>query len=116
MVSVVLRYAFPKHIQGGFVGVNIFFVVSGYLISTIIFAGLQKRRFSFVDLYARRIKRIFPALLLVLFTIVLIGWACTGEPATGKPSSTPLPASLETADVGSSRLPRKFRRGAESIF
>ncbi|MBT9551209.1 MAG: acyltransferase [Hydrogenophaga sp.] len=74
VVSVVLHHAFPEQIQGGFVGVDIFFVISGYLISSIILAGLQKQRFSFIDFYARRIKRIFPALLLVLTTVIVMGW------------------------------------------
>lgn len=74
MVSVVLHHAFPEQVKGGFVGVDIFFVISGYLISSIILADLQNRRFSFVDFYARRIKRIFPALLLVLASAFVMGW------------------------------------------
>ena len=74
VVSVVLHHAFPEQVKGGFVGVDIFFVISGYLISSIILAGLQNRRFSFVDFYARRIKRIFPALLLVLTGVFVMGW------------------------------------------
>jgi peptidoglycan/LPS O-acetylase OafA/YrhL len=74
VVSVVLHHAFPEQIRGGFVGVDIFFVISGYLISSIILAGLQKQTFGFLDFYARRIKRIFPALLLVLATVLVTGW------------------------------------------
>lgn len=74
VVSVVLHHAFPEQLSGGFVGVDIFFVLSGYLISSIILSGLQKQKFSFIDFYARRIKRIFPALFLVLTTVLVTGW------------------------------------------
>ncbi|MFZ2333453.1 MAG: acyltransferase family protein [Sideroxyarcus sp.] len=74
VLSVVGFHAFPNLIRGGFIGVDIFFVISGYLISTIIFDNLKKNSFSFITFYSRRIKRIFPALLLVLATSYAIGW------------------------------------------
>jgi peptidoglycan/LPS O-acetylase OafA/YrhL len=57
-----------------FVGVDIFFVISGFLISGIIFNGLQRDSFTFSGFYANRIKRIFPALLLVLCASFVFGW------------------------------------------
>jgi peptidoglycan/LPS O-acetylase OafA/YrhL len=75
VLAVVIYHAFPKWLPGGFVGVDIFFVISGYLISNIIITGLEKKEFSFADFYARRVKRIFPALLLVLFATLAFGWA-----------------------------------------
>ena len=72
VLLVVAFHAFPKALPGGFVGVDIFFVVSGYLISTIIFGNLENNSFSFGEFYARRIRRIFPALAVVLAT----GWVC----------------------------------------
>jgi len=60
--------------KGGFIGVDIFFVISGYLISTIILGSLEQGRFSFSEFYSKRIKRIFPALLLVLFSSYVLGW------------------------------------------
>jgi len=66
VLSVVAFHAFPTLITGGFVGVDVFFVISGFLISSIIFGSLKKNSFSFVDFYSRRINRIFPALLLML--------------------------------------------------
>lgn len=74
ILAVVGFHAFPEWIRGGFVGVDIFFVISGFLISCIIFANLEKGTFSYRDFYARRIKRIFPALILVLGTSYALGW------------------------------------------
>ena len=75
ILSVVGYHAFPNAVKGGFIGVDIFFVISGYLISTIIFDSLLERNsFSFVEFYSRRIKRIFPALLLVLIACFAFGW------------------------------------------
>lgn len=74
ILSVVAYHAFPSQIKGGFIGVDIFFVISGFLISTIIFENLDKGTFSFAEFYARRIKRIFPALILVLFASYAFGW------------------------------------------
>ncbi|OLP05024.1 acyltransferase family protein [Rhodoferax antarcticus] len=74
ILSVVLFHAFPSKLRGGFVGVDIFFVISGFLISTIIFRSLQRGDFSFTEFYAHRIKRIFPALILVLAACYAFGW------------------------------------------
>jgi len=74
VLSVLLFHAFPTLLPGGFVGVDIFFVISGFLISNIIFQNLANGSFSFVDFYARRVRRIFPALLLVLTCCLLGGW------------------------------------------
>jgi peptidoglycan/LPS O-acetylase OafA/YrhL len=74
VIAVIGFHAFPQCVPGGFVGVDIFFVVSGFLISTIIFGNLQHDRFSFPDFYSRRIRRIFPALLLVLSAVYATGW------------------------------------------
>ena len=74
VLSVVIFHAFPGRIKGGFIGVDVFFVISGYLISLIIFEGLASRTLRLSDFYARRIKRIFPALLLVLVSSYAFGW------------------------------------------
>lgn len=73
ILSVVAYHSFPKFIAAGFVGVDIFFVISGYLISSIIVRGLKSGRFSFKTFYVRRIARIFPALAVVLATSLLFG-------------------------------------------
>lgn len=74
VLSVVAFHAFPNWLPGGFIGVDIFFVISGFLITSIIFENLEKGTFSFAEFYARRIRRIFPALILVLITSFVIGW------------------------------------------
>ncbi|WP_076859403.1 acyltransferase family protein [Bradyrhizobium mercantei] len=68
--SVVLFHAFPEFLPGGFVGVDIFFVISGYLITGIVTSDLQAKTFSLTTFYQRRIRRIFPALIAVLATTV----------------------------------------------
>lgn len=75
VLSVVLYHAFPALLPGGFVGVDIFFVISGYLISSIVFKALAGGEFSFADFYVRRVRRIFPALLLVIVVSLAIGWS-----------------------------------------
>jgi peptidoglycan/LPS O-acetylase OafA/YrhL len=74
VLSVVVFHAFPTALPGGFVGVDVFFVISGYLISTIIFSNLERGSFSFRQFYERRVTRIFPALLLVLVASLACGW------------------------------------------
>lgn len=74
VVSVVGFHAFPNWINGGFIGVDIFFVISGFLISSIIFSNLELNRFSLIEFYSRRIKRIYPSLLIVMFSSLLLGW------------------------------------------
>lgn len=74
ILSVVIFHAFPARFRGGFIGVDIFFVISGFLISSIIFRSLSNGNFSFVEFYAHRIRRIFPALILVMATSLVFGW------------------------------------------
>ena len=76
VIFVLLYHAFPNFTPGGFIGVEVFFVISGYLISTNIYIGLKNKSFSFLDFYSRRIRRIFPALIVVLITVYFIGWLC----------------------------------------
>ncbi len=74
IILVIGYHAFPGIFQGGYIGVDIFFVISGFLISTIIFGNLSRKSFSYLEFYSRRVKRIFPALLLVVFFNWLVGW------------------------------------------
>jgi peptidoglycan/LPS O-acetylase OafA/YrhL len=74
ILPVVGFHAFPDSITGGFVGVDVFFVISGFLITSIIIDALARGRFSYLDFYVRRIRRIFPALILVLIPSFAFGW------------------------------------------
>ncbi|WP_322068592.1 acyltransferase family protein [Paraburkholderia bannensis] len=73
VVAVVVFHAFPDALAGGFVGVDIFFAISGYLISQHIIETLDQNRFSLIDFYSRRIKRIYPALIIVLIASLAAG-------------------------------------------
>ncbi len=72
--SVVAFHAFPESLPGGFVGVDIFFVISGYLITTILLREMAANRFRLGSFLERRIRRIFPALVLVLVFCVAAGY------------------------------------------
>jgi peptidoglycan/LPS O-acetylase OafA/YrhL len=74
VLSVVAFHFFPSWVKGGFTGVDVFFVISGYLISTIIFQNLNNGTFNFKQFYSRRIRRILPALLLVLAASYVLGY------------------------------------------
>ena len=74
ILSVVAFHAFPGVVKGGFVGVDIFFVISGYIISTTLCKSLGNNSFSFSGFYRRRIKRIFPSLALVMVASYVFGW------------------------------------------
>ena len=75
VVLVVAFHAFPNLVSGGFIGVDVFFVISGYLITGIILSGLNSFDFSLTGFYARRARRILPALAVVLAGILAIGWS-----------------------------------------
>ena len=74
ILLVVAYHAQPWLVRGGFIGVDIFFVISGFLITRIILSEAKAGTFSSLAFYARRVRRIFPALIVVLATTSLIGW------------------------------------------
>ncbi|KAF0717377.1 Aste57867_2324 [Aphanomyces stellatus] len=72
ITSVIIYHAYPELLPGGFIGVDIFFVISGYLNSSILFKEYTNSTFTFVGFYSRRIRRIVPTLVLVLgFTLTM---------------------------------------------
>jgi peptidoglycan/LPS O-acetylase OafA/YrhL len=74
IIGVILFHAFPGLLTGGFIGVDVFFIISGFLISSIIIKNLESANFSLIDFYCKRIIRIFPALLTVLIAVYATGW------------------------------------------
>lgn len=72
VLSVFLFHLQPSLLPGGFLGVDVFFVISGYLITGIILRENHLNKFSFLHFYARRVKRIFPALFVVLLLSALV--------------------------------------------
>ncbi len=74
VLAVLAYHAWPNWFHSGFVGVDIFFVISGYLITTIIAGQLEAGRFSIADFYVRRVRRIFPALTVVLVATLGFAW------------------------------------------
>ena len=74
IISVLLFHFFPETLGSGFIGVDIFFVISGFLISSIILNDLKKEQFNFKHFYSKRIKRIFPALLVVVSFSLIVGY------------------------------------------
>ncbi len=74
VLPVILFHAGFQSFRGGFVGVDVFFVISGYLITTIILTELEQGRFSIINFYERRARRILPALFLVMFVCLPFAW------------------------------------------
>ena len=84
VVPVIFFHAGFDLFSGGFVGVDIFFVVSGYLITTIIIEDIENKRFSILYFYERRARRILPALYLVMAFSVFVAWILLSDVALNK--------------------------------
>lgn len=74
VMAVVLHHLSARFVPGGYVGVDVFFVISGYLITKIIHGEIAAGTFTFASFYERRVRRIFPALIAVLAAVMLLGW------------------------------------------
>ncbi|MFP0194403.1 acyltransferase family protein [Pseudomonas sp. PHC1] len=74
VIAVVLFHFGVPGFTGGFVGVDVFFVISGYLITSIIWNQRQAGRFSFVEFWSRRARRILPALFAMIIAVLAVGW------------------------------------------
>ncbi|MFE8729748.1 acyltransferase family protein, partial [Aeromonas hydrophila] len=74
MVAVVLYHFGVPGFAGGFVGVDVFFVISGYLMTGIIISGLERGNFSLWGFYLARARRIIPALLVLCASLLILGW------------------------------------------
>jgi peptidoglycan/LPS O-acetylase OafA/YrhL len=98
VVLVLLFHAKLPLVRGGFIGVDVFFVISGYLITGLILQRHAEGRFLLLDFYERRIRRIFPALFLVLFATMAFGAAIMGPPDLIRLGSSILSAALFVAN------------------
>lgn len=74
IIAVLGFHFFPEYFSSGFIGVDIFFVISGFLITTIISRDLAANEFSVLKFYKRRVNRVFPALIFVLIFCGIAGW------------------------------------------
>ena len=74
VVPVILFHAGFELFSGGFVGVDVFFVISGYLITTILVEDVARKRFSIINFYERRMRRILPALFFVMLVCIPFAW------------------------------------------
>jgi hypothetical protein len=74
VLLVVIYHGFPEVLGGGFLGVDIFFVLSGFLITSIISRDVDSSVFSLSHFYIGRLRRIFPSLIIVTATILVAGW------------------------------------------
>lgn len=74
VLAVIIFHFNKQWLSGGFAGVDVFFVISGYLMTSIIFRGLENNKFSIWKFYAARIKRIVPALLVLIITLMVFGY------------------------------------------
>jgi peptidoglycan/LPS O-acetylase OafA/YrhL len=74
VLLVVVFHFFPTVLPGGYVGVDVFFVISGFIITNLITSEINQNKFSLSGFYARRIRRLFPSLLLVMSFLIVFGW------------------------------------------
>lgn len=81
VLSVLLFHFSPNLLPGGFIGVDVFFVISGFLMTSIIFRGFENKNFSYLKFVINRAKRIVPALLAIVLILLAIGYITLGQDA-----------------------------------
>ncbi len=74
VLAVVLFHLNPRWLKGGFLGVDVFFVISGFLITTIVQRELQAGQFSIIEFWRRRVRRLYPALCVMVAAVSLAGY------------------------------------------
>lgn len=114
ILSVVLFHARVPGIPGGFVGVDVFFVISGFLIGGHIYSDLQENRFSFLEFYKRRAKRILPPLFVVLAILMPAAFFLMSPYEFGRLSSRALATVLSLSNFLFWRKVNYFQSVTES--
>jgi peptidoglycan/LPS O-acetylase OafA/YrhL len=99
VVPVILFHAGFELFSGGFVGVDVFFVISGYLITTILIEDIENKRFSIVNFYERRARRILPALFFVMLVCIPFAWMLLSDAALNKFGNGLIGVSLFISNV-----------------
>ena len=74
VLSVILFHSGISAFAGGYIGVDIFFVISGYLITTLIYKEIKQGNFTYINFYKRRIARLLPALSITLLFVLIFGF------------------------------------------
>ncbi|AJD42154.1 acyltransferase 3 protein [Rhizobium gallicum bv. gallicum R602sp] len=111
VLSVILFHSGVSFLPGGFVGVDVFFVISGYLITAIIIGQMTEQTFSAADFYLRRAKRILPALFAMMFVTALVGAALLTPPAFERLMRSIGEASLSISNFSFARAAGYFDEG-----
>jgi len=116
MLVLIFHYSLLRVVNAGFIGVDIFFVISGFLITTILKSQLDANCFSFGTFYMARIRRLAPALLIVLFMTLLAGsgWLFPNE--FSELSKQALVAQLYVANIYYWRSINYFGLGAQDTY
>lgn len=99
VLPVILFHAGFEIFSGGFVGVDVFFVISGYLITNIIIEDLKKDRFSIAAFYERRARRILPALFFVMLCSIPLAWVLMLPPQFEDFSKSLIAVSLFASNI-----------------
>lgn len=113
IIPVVAYHASGNLVPGGFIGVDVFFVISGFLISKIILDGTRAGSFSYSSFYRRRIRRIFPALFFMLSVVSLLAFFILLPPALKEFGKTLAATTLFVSNMEFYRLSGYFEGAAE---
>ena len=113
VIPVILFHAGFNIFSGGYVGVDIFFVISGYLITTILIEDLENKKFNIFYFYERRARRILPALSVVLLITIILAWIFLNDAALNKFAGSIIGVSLFFSNIVFWKQQGYFEESAE---
>jgi peptidoglycan/LPS O-acetylase OafA/YrhL len=99
VLAVLINHAYPSYLPGGFISVDVFFVISGFLISSILLKECTQGRFSYTQFYTRRIRRLLPVLILMLVLTCILSIMLLVAEALKKMATTMLASILFGANI-----------------